>query len=81
MTETKREYAKINWSPFATNVLDAGNYDLCLPDGTPIEFHRSSSGAFILVTNSGRFEMEYNTQMSYLMNQLEIGGVYKKVHP
>jgi len=73
------KHYKINWSPFATNVLDAGEFDLCTPDGTPVDFHRSNGG-FVLVINSKCFETSDNIQMSYWMNQFEIGGL-KKAQP
>jgi hypothetical protein len=72
--QTKIEYVKINWSPFATNILDAHEYDLCMPDGTPVEFHRSNGG-FVLVLDDARLETDDNLQMSYWMNQREIGGL------
>jgi hypothetical protein len=73
----KQKHAKVNWSPFATNVLDAGDFALCKPDGTPVMFRRGGMGEFILVIDDKRFETKDNTQMSYWMNQFEIGGVRK----
>jgi hypothetical protein len=70
------KHSKINWSPFATNVLDAGEFDLCKPDGTPVDFHRSNGG-FVLVIDGKRYETSDNIQMSYWMNQHEIGGFKK----
>lgn len=72
--QNKFEYVKINWSPFATNVLDAGDYDLCTPDGAPVNFHREMGG-FVLVVNGKRLVTDDNLQMSYWMNQHEIGGL------
>jgi hypothetical protein len=71
------EYSKINWSPFATNVLDANDFDLCIPDGTPVDFHRDGGG-FVLVINGKRFATDDNIQMSYWMNQYQIGGLPKR---
>jgi hypothetical protein len=71
------KHAKINWSPFATNVLDAGDYDLCKPDGTPVDMHQDSRGGFVLVVDGRRYETDDNIQMSYWMNQFEIGGIRK----
>jgi hypothetical protein len=71
--EMTNKYAKINWSPFATNVLDAVHYDLYTPDGTPVEFYHSSR--FVLIVNGERLETDDNLQMSYWMNQQEIGGI------
>jgi len=73
--QTKLEYAKINWSPFATNVLDAQEFELCTPDGTPVDFHRDNMGRdFVLIVNGERLVTDDNLQMSYWMNQREIGG-------
>lgn len=74
----KYEHTKINWSPFATNVLDAGDYDLRKPDGTPVKFYRSNGG-FVLEIDGKRYETGDNIQMSYWMNQFEIGGRLKPV--
>ena len=70
----KFEHVKINWSPFATNVLDAGEFDLCLPDGTPVDYHRDG-GDFVIIVNGKRLATDDNLQMSYWMNQHEIGGM------
>ena len=68
-------YGKINWSPFATNVLDAGEFDLCKPDGTMVKFYRPGGRGFCLELPDGtRLETDDNLQMSYWMNQNEIGG-------
>lgn len=72
-----REWKSIKWSPFVTNVLDAPKYDLCLPDGTPVEFYRRGV-KFVLVARGVPFETDDNLQMSYRMNQLEIGGCLRQ---
>lgn len=74
----KFEHVKINWSPFATNVLDAGEFDLCLPDGTPVDFHRDGCD-FVVVVNGKRLATDDNLQMSYWMNQYEIGGLKRNL--
>lgn len=72
--QNKLEHVKINWSPFAKNILDAHEYDLCTPDGAPVDFHRDGMN-FVLVVNDQRFVTDDNLQMSYWMNQHEIGGL------
>lgn len=69
-----KRYVKINWSPFRTNVLDAGEYKLILPDGSPVEFRRGGSGEFILKANGQIYETRDNLEMSYTMNTLEVGA-------
>ena len=71
-------YAPIDWSPFATNILDAGEYDLCKPDGTPVELQRSISGLFILLVDGQRLVTDCNLTMSSWMNKRQIGGVKKQ---
>lgn len=71
------KHKQINWSPFATNILDAEEFDLCTESGDPVDFHRSGS-FFVLVVNEKRFETDDNIQMSYIMNQLNIGGLKKQ---
>lgn len=66
----------ICWSPFATNVLDANKYDLCLPDLTPVHFSYEYPN-FILVIGDKRYVADSNLQMSYLMNANEVGCVRK----
>ena len=70
------KYNKITWSPYATNILDAVDYNLCTPDGNEVDFHRDGAG-FVLVVNGKRFETDDNIQMSYWMNQYEVGGSVK----
>lgn len=72
------EYHKVNWSPFATNVLDAGDYDLCTPDGEPVKFWRDGMGRFYLLIGDERWDTDNNLQMSYWMNQKEIGGTKRR---
>ena len=71
------KYNKITWSPYATNILDAVDFELCTPDGKAVDFHRDGGG-FVLVVNGKRFETNDNIQMSYWMNQNEVGGSAKK---
>jgi hypothetical protein len=73
----RKKHNKVEWSPFATNVLDAGDYELCKPDGSPVDFHRAGNGDFVLTIDGKRWETGDNTQMSYWMNQFEIGGFPK----
>jgi hypothetical protein len=69
------KYIPINWSPFATNILDAVDYDLCTPNGTPVIFRRGST--FVAIVGERRFETDDNLQMSYFLNANEVGGVLK----
>jgi len=72
------KHHKINWSPFATNVLDAGEYDLCTPGGVPVQFSRPCGRGFLLIMPDGtKWETDDNLQMSYWMNSFEIGGTRK----
>ena len=74
------KHQKINWSPYATNVLDANEFDLCTPDGQPVDFHRDNAGRdFVLIVNGERLVTNDNLLMSYWMNQREIGGMKKQV--
>lgn len=66
-------YVAIHWSPFGTNVLDAGDYELSTSDGSPVQFRRDGYLNFVLTVNGERFETKDNLEMSYIMNSREIG--------
>jgi hypothetical protein len=72
MTQAKT-YIAIHWSPFRTNILDAGDYELGLPDGTPAKLRRDGYLNFVLTVNGERYETKDNLEMSYTMNRLEVG--------
>ncbi len=71
-----RKWVALNWSPFATNVLDADKYDLCTPDGSPIDFRRSGM-EFVMWFHGVEYRTDDNLKMSYWMNMHEIGGIKK----
>lgn len=71
-----RKYAHTEWHPFKTNVLDANKYDLCTPDGWPVEFRHDMFG-FSVTTKHARFKTKDNLEMSAWMHNNEIGGVLK----
>lgn len=75
----ERRWVALNWSPMSTNILDAPDYDLCTPDGTPIEFRRSGM-EFVMTFRGEVYRTPDNLQMSYWMNVNEIGGV-KRLSP
>jgi len=71
----KLQHVKVYWSPFATNVLDARQYELCTPDGKPVDFYQTTEGKFhLVIPGVPPLETFDNVQMSYYMNQYDIGG-------
>ena len=68
----------INWSPYATNVLDAGLYDLSTPNGTPVEVRQVGVGVFFITIGTELIKADGNLAASYVMNIKEIGGTLKR---
>jgi hypothetical protein len=65
MENKKIVYSKIIWSPFGNNIIDAGQYDLCLPNGEPVDLHRENMDKnFVLIIGEVRLVTEDNNQMS-----------------
>lgn len=72
------EYHPINWHPMGgTNVLDAGDYLLITKSGKPVEFRRTFVGGFVITIDGQRYETDWNTEASAIMNKFEVGGVLK----
>jgi hypothetical protein len=72
----KYTHVVVNWSPYATNILDASRYHLCLPNGEKVDF-RQDGMDFVLTVAGKEMRTSNNLTMSYWMNTLNIGGIKK----
>jgi len=65
----------INFSPFATNVLDViERNDLFTPNGTHVTIRRASYG-FVIDIGQKHYETNDNLQASYILNIHETGYI------
>ena len=74
-----KTFNKITWSPFATNVLDADDYDLQTKDGRAVKISRNMRGNFIInIDGEEELQTASNATASNFLNTQEVGG-YKKL--
>lgn len=65
---------EINFSPFATNVLDAiDRTDLVTPEGTPVRIRQSSSCCFVIDIGPAHYETRDNLVASCILNTNQVG--------
>lgn len=73
-TVIDKKHRTINFSPYATNVLDCvGRKDLVTPDGTPIEIRLDPCGFSILGRGAQLAGDLSNLGASYWLNSHEVG--------
>ena len=71
MTATHRE---INFSPFATNVLDVVKWPyLCTPDGRKVEVERNGMSFAIIIDGKTITDSADNLGASYILNSNQVG--------
>ena len=72
MTKMKTHH-EINFSPFATNVLDwVDKSGLQTPDGQPVHITRNGM-AFVIWFKGDKRETYDNLEASYILNSNEVG--------
>ena len=66
-------HVEINFSPFATNVLDwVDKPGLTRPDGTPVKVTRDRS-VFVITIGEKRLTASSNVEASYILNSCQAG--------
>ena len=66
-------FHEINFSPFATNVLDViGDSTLCRSDGTAVAVERRNGGFEIRIGANVRWTDD-NAAASYILNMAQVG--------
>jgi hypothetical protein len=64
----------IDFGPRWNNVLDfIGRDDLRTPDGTPVKIHQNMHAWFVIQIGDKRMETPSNVEVSYILNQHEVG--------
>ncbi len=71
---TDKTHHPLNFSPFATNVLDCvGRADLLTRDGRAVRIENHVRGFEIYLDGKLECETPINTSASYFLNSLEVG--------
>jgi len=66
-------HKEINFSPFATNIIDCCNRDdLCTPSGIQVTI-KNLTGGFTVYIGTNQWDDLSNAEASYILNSNQVG--------